>query len=69
MSLEERYTRLEWRLEKTNRIIDEKYWYLTEEMEERHKTRINNYDDYYNGITVMNDRSTLIVLEFNVRER
>jgi hypothetical protein len=69
MSLEERYTSLEWRLEKTNRIIDEKYWYLTEEMEERHKTRINNYDDYYNGITVMNDRSTLIVLEFNVRER
>jgi hypothetical protein len=69
MSLEERYTSLEWRLEKTNRIIDEKYWYLTEEMEERHKTRINNYDDYYNGITVMNDRSTLIVLESNVKER
>jgi hypothetical protein len=37
-------------------------------MEERHKTRINNYDDYYNGITVMNDRSTLIVLESNVRK-
>ena len=69
MSLEEIYTRLEWRLEKTNRIIDEKYWHLTEEMEERHKTRINNYDDYYNGITVMNDRSTLIVLESNVKER
>ena len=35
-------------------------------MKEKHKTRIKIYDDYYNRIAVINDRSTHIGLESNV---
>jgi len=69
MSSEERYARLERKLEETNRIIDEKYWCVAEEMEEKHQSKINFYDNYYNGIAVMNDKLTHAMLESNVKER
>ena len=69
MSLEETYARLEWRLKETNSIIDDKYWHLIEEMKKKHKTKLKIYDDYYNIIAAMNDRSTHIMLESNVRGR
>jgi len=69
MSSEERYARLERKLEETNRIIDEKYWRVAEEMEEKHQSKINFYDNYYNGIVVMNDKLTHAMLESNVKER
>jgi len=55
------------RLEETNRIINEKYRCLVEEMKEKHKIKGKIYEDYYSGITMMNDRSTHVVLEFNVK--
>jgi len=38
-------------------------------MKEKHKTKLKIYDDYYNMIAAMNDRSTHIMLESNVRGR
>jgi hypothetical protein len=36
-------------------------------MKEKQKIKGKIYEDYYSGITMMNDRSTHVVLEFNVK--
>jgi hypothetical protein len=38
-------------------------------MEEKHQSKINFYDNYYNEIAVMNDKLTHAMLESNVKER